>query len=193
MKKATIFLVFLFTTTFLSLKSQNIKIEIKTDLGSIIAELYPDKAPVSCLNFVKYIENIKFKGASFYRVVRADNQPVNKVKIEVIQGGLGFDVIDSPYLPIKHETTRETRILHKDGILSMARAAPGTASSEFFICIGDQPELDFGGQRNSDGQGFATFGKVIKGMSIVREIQNMKDKEQMLLEKVAIKSIIILE
>jgi len=193
MKKAIIFILFLFSATFLSLKSQNIKIEIKTDLGSIIAELYPDKAPISCLNFVKYIENNKFEGASFYRVVRMDNQPVNNVKIEVIQGGLGFDVIDSPYPPIKHESTVETGMLHKNGILSMARAAPGTASSEFFICIGDQPELDFGGQRNTDGQGFATFGKVIKGMNIVREIQSMKDKEQMLLEKVVIKSIVVLE
>jgi len=77
--------------------------------------------------------------------------------------------------------------------LSMARAAPGTASSEFFICIGDQPELDFGGQRNPEWQGFATFGKVIKGMNIVREIQHMKDKGQMLVEKVVIKSITILE
>ena len=68
----------------------------------------------------------------------------------------------------------------------MARAEPGTASTEFFICIGDQPELDFGGKRNPDGQGFAAFGKVIKGMKVVREIQRQKNKEQALLEKVKI-------
>jgi peptidyl-prolyl cis-trans isomerase A (cyclophilin A) len=63
---------------------------------------------------------------------------------------------------------------------------PGTASSEIFICVGDQPELDFGGKRNSDGQGFAAFGKVIKGMDVVREIQTKPDKEQMLVTPVNI-------
>lgn len=139
--------------------AQDIKIEINTKFGSIIAELYPDKDPVTCENFIKYIENNKLKEAKFYRVVRMDNLPNNDVKIEVIQGGLGFDVEESPYPPIEHETTKETGVLHVDSAISMARAEPGTASSEFFIFIGDQPELDFGGKRNPDGQGFAAFGK----------------------------------
>ncbi len=75
----------------------------------------------------------------------------------------------------------------------MARAEPGTASSEFFICIGDQPELDYGGMRNPDGQGFAAFGKVIEGMDVVRKIQSLKDEGQMLKEKVDITSVIKLE
>ena len=169
--------------------SQNINIEIKTELGNIIAELYPDKAPVTCDNFVKYIKNDQFKGANFYRVVRLNNQPNNDIKIEVIQGGLGFDVGESPYPPIRHETTKETGVLHQDGTLSMARAKTGTASSEFFICIGDQPDLDFGGKRNPDGQGFAAFGKIIEGMDVVKKIQNMPDNGQMLIEKVKIISI----
>ena len=174
----------------LKLSAQNIKIEIRTDLGVIIAELYPDKAPVTCANFIKYIENNKFVGAKFYRVVRMDNQPNNDIKIEVIQGGLGFDVEESSYPPIVHETTNETGIMHQNGTLSMARSKPGTASSEIFICIGNQPELDFGGKRNLDGQGFAAFGKVIRGMDVVEEIQNLPDKGQMLVKKVNIISII---
>ncbi|MFC2096533.1 peptidylprolyl isomerase, partial [Bacteroidota bacterium] len=139
------------------------------------------------------IENNKFEGANFYRVVRMDNQPNNEIKIEVIQGGLGFDVEESPYPAIKHETTKATGILHKDGTLSMARTAPGSATSEFFICIGDQPELDFEGKRNSDGQGFAAFGRVLEGMDIVRKIQNLPDEGQMLLESIEILSIQIVE
>jgi peptidyl-prolyl cis-trans isomerase A (cyclophilin A) len=193
MKKYATLLVFIVLVSFMSLKSQNVKVEIKTELGLIIAELYSDKAPVSCANFIKYIENNKFEGANFYRVVRMDNQPNNDVKIEVIQAGLGFDAEESPYPPISHETTEQTGILHLNGTLSMARAEPGTASSEIFICVGDQPELDFGGKRNPDGQGFAAFGKVIEGMDIVKKIQNLPDEGQMLKEIIKISSIKIIE
>lgn len=193
MKKYSILLVLLFLVSFLSLNGQNVKVEIKTELGIIITELYADQAPITCANFIKYIENNKFEGANFYRVVRMDNQPNNDIKIEVIQGGLGFDVEESPYPPISHETTIQTGILHLNGTLSMARAEPGTASSEIFICIGDQPELDFGGKRNPDGQGFAAFGKVTDGMDVVKKIQNLPDEGQMLKEIIKISSIKIIE
>ena len=173
--------------------SQNQNVVFNTELGKIVAELYPDKAPATCDNFVKYIKNGKFEGAHFYRVVRLNNQSSSKVKIEVIQGGLGFDVEESPYPCIRHETTEETGLLHENGTLSMARAEPGTASSEFFICIGDQPELDFGGKRNTDGQGFAAFGKVVLGMDIVKQILNMPDNAQMLISPVSILSVEIKE
>lgn len=192
MKKIIILLTYVFLCSFSPLKGQSVNIEIKTELGSIIAELYPEKAPITCENFLKYIQNNKFDSSFFYRAVRMDNQPNDKIKIEVIQGGLGFGTSENRYEPIAHETTKETGILHKDGVLSMARSVPGSASSEFFICIGDQPELDFEGKRNPDGQGFATFGKVVKGMEVVKKIQQMKDKSQMLIDKVGIYSITIL-
>jgi peptidyl-prolyl cis-trans isomerase A (cyclophilin A) len=193
MKKTIIFLTYIFLVSILPLNGQNVKIEMKTKFGSIITELYPEIAPITCENFIKYIRQNKFDSLHFYRVVKMDNQPNNKVKIEVIQGGLGNRALESRYSPIVHETTEQTGILHKDGVLSMARSQPGTASSEFFFCIGDQPELDFGGVRNPDGQGFAAFGKVIEGMEVIKRIQGLKDKSQMLLEKVEISSIIILE
>ena len=170
-----------------------VRFEMKTEYGSIIAELYPEKAPVTCKNFLSYITHTKFDSLHFYRVVRLDNQPDNKVKIEVIQGGLGDFDLDSRFPPIVHETTKSTGIKHTDGVISMARLEPGTADTEFFICIGDQPELDFGGKRNPDGQGFAAFGKVVNGMDIVRKIQHLEDNSQMLVNKVAITSIKILE
>jgi peptidyl-prolyl cis-trans isomerase A (cyclophilin A) len=159
---------------------------MKTDLGYFILEIDTINAPVTAANFLKYVDGKIFDSAYFYRVVRMDNQPNNNIKIEVIQGGLGFDESPLSLAPIEHETTDKTGILHKDGVISMARMEPGTASSEIFICIGNQPELDFGGKRNPDGQGFAAFGKVIKGMDVVREIQSKPDKEQMLIEPVNI-------
>jgi peptidyl-prolyl cis-trans isomerase A (cyclophilin A) len=150
-----------------------ITVVMKTSAGDIRIELYPDAAPVTVENFLKYVDGGYYKNARFYRVVRMDNQAQNNIKIEVIQGGLGMDESDSPFAPIAHETTRKTGLLHRDGVISMGRLEPGTASSEFFICINDQPELDFGGQRNPDGQGFAAFGQVVEGMETVRLIQSM--------------------
>ena len=165
-------------------------VKMKTDLGDIIIEIDTINAPVTAVNFLKYVDDKIFNSAFFYRVVRMDNQPNNEIKIEVIQGGLGFDESPLSLPPIEHETTDKTGILHKDGVISMARMEPGTASSEIFICVGDQPELDFGGKRNSDGQGFAAFGKVIKGMDVVREIQSKPDKEQMLVTPVNILEVV---
>ena len=174
-------------------KNQNPRVLISTQLGDIEAEIYIDKAPVTAANFLRYVDSARYNNdlACFYRIVRLDNQPDKPIKIEVIQGGYGKDSLIELYQfpPIKHETTKETGILHKDGVLSMARMEPGTASSEFFICVDDQPELDFGGKRNPDGQGFATFGKVYKGMEVVREIQHLKDSLQYLENPVKIISI----
>lgn len=164
-----------------------IRVLIETESGNLVVEVYPERAPVTAGNFLSLAEQGAFTGAIFYRVVRLDNQPNNQVKIEVIQGGLFHEERINQYEPIVHETTRETGIRHTDGIISMARNSPGTASTEFFICIGDQPSLDSGGDRNPDGQGFAAFGKVVEGMEIVRAIQLMPDREQMLVQPVKIR------
>lgn len=146
---------------------------IRTSLGNIRVEIDSAAAPITAANFLRYVDEGAFEGASFYRTVTLDNQPDNDVKIEVIQGGLLATEggRERMHEPINHETTDQTGLLHKDGALSMARAQPGTATSEIFICIGDQPELDFGGTRNPDGQGFAAFGRVVDGMDVVRWIQ----------------------
>jgi peptidyl-prolyl cis-trans isomerase A (cyclophilin A) len=165
------------------------KILIKTSLGEIELEIYPEMAPVTANNFLSLVDAGTYTNSIFYRVVRMDNQPHNQVKIEVIQGGLFEDKEINKYTPIEHETTEKTGILHKDGVISMARMEPGTASTEFFICVGDQPSLDFQGARNPDGAGFATFGKVIRGMDVVRAIQAQPDKEQYLAEPIIIQEI----
>lgn len=146
-----------------------VRVRMVTDLGPIVIELYPDKAPITVANFLAYADQHLLDGGSFYRTVSPKNDN-NPAVISVIQGGLSRD--DSPLPAIAHETTRATGVLHTDGVISMARGAPGSAGSEFFICLGDNPALDFGGARNKDGQGFAAFGKVVEGMDVVRAIHD---------------------
>jgi peptidyl-prolyl cis-trans isomerase A (cyclophilin A) len=189
------FLKKIFTATtilsmgFFGFANESPRVLIRTELGDITVDIYEKDAPITAANFLKYVDNKLFDGATLYRVVTMDNQPNNDVKIEVIQGGLGFGESDKRFPPIEHETTERTGIKHKDGVISMARNEPGSASSEIFICINDQPELDFGGKRNPDGQGFAAFGKVIRGMDVVRKIQQQPEEGQMLNPKIKIYSI----
>jgi len=173
---------------------KNPVIVIKTEFGDIAAELYADKAPITVTNFLSYMTDKIVHNPTFYRVVRTepDNQPDKTVKIQVLQGGL-TDVPDEELPRIKHETTKMTGVLHKDGVLSMARDEPGTATHHFSICIGDQPELDFGGKRNPDGQGFAAFGKVIKGMDVVKKIHEQPTEGQTLKPKIKMLEVRIVE
>ena len=146
------------------------RVIIRTALGDIEAEVDTVHAPETSANFLRYVDLGFYRFGRFHRTVRTDNQPTDKVKIAVIQAGLdSLRVKDFP--PIKLERTRVTGLSHKDGTLSMARDGPDTATSDFFICIGDQPSLDFGGKRNPDGQGFAAFGRVVLGMDVVQRIQ----------------------
>jgi peptidyl-prolyl cis-trans isomerase A (cyclophilin A) len=164
------------------------EIVIKTEMGDIIIRLDLENAPVTSANFLRYIDSKLFDSACFYRVVRIDNQPRDSIKIEVIQGGRYRDE-EKGFSPIQHETTILTGIRHRKGTISMARSKPGTATSEFFICVSDQTELDYGGKRNPDGQGFAAFGKVVKGMDIVKKIQSINAPGQYLEKPIIIYSI----
>ena len=164
------------------------RVLIKTEMGNIEAEVDTIHAPITAQNVLRYVDLGFYRFGRFHRTVRADNQPTDKVKIAVIQAGLdSLRVKDFP--PIKLERTKVTGLHHKDGTLSMARDGPDTATSDFFICVGDQPSLDFGGKRNPDGQGFAAFGRVVLGMDVVRKIQNAPAQGQKLSPVVAILSI----
>jgi peptidyl-prolyl cis-trans isomerase A (cyclophilin A) len=144
---------------------------IKTTMGDITVELYPKKAPITVANFLKYVDAHLYDNSTFFRSVTLNNQPKDSVKIEVIQGG----EVDSTkvFAAIPLERTSKTGLLHKNGTISMARDKPDSATCSFFICINDQPSLDYGGKRNKDGQGFAAFGKVTKGMDVVKKIQQL--------------------
>lgn len=162
---------------------------IRTEFGDIYARLDLKRAPVTSSNFLRYIDAGLFDSTCFYRVVRSDNQPKDSILIEVIQGGR-YEDEESVFPSITHETTAMTGIRHRNGTISMARYVPGTATSEFFICVGDQPELDFGGRRNPDRQGFAAFGEIIKGMDVVKRIHSIIAPDQYLEEPVLILEIV---
>lgn len=155
-----------------SIRRGEVLVILATALGAIEVAVDPVHAPLSAGDFLKYVDRGLFNGAAFYRTVRPDND-ANPVKIDVIQGGLMDEKRLLP--PIPHEPTNRTGLHHRDGTISIARDAPGTGTAgAFFICIGDQPELDFGGRRNPDRQGFAAFGQVVRGMDAVRAIWKSK-------------------
>jgi peptidyl-prolyl cis-trans isomerase A (cyclophilin A) len=169
------FLLLLFFAASGAIRAENtpalVRILLETEQGAIELELDAQRAPISTANFLTYVSAGLYDGGVFHRTVKPDNQPNNKIKIEVIQAGIDPARSKLDKKPIALERTRDTGLKHVDAAVSMARSGPDTATSDFFICIGDQPELDFGGQRNPDGQGFAAFGHVVRGMEVVRKIQ----------------------
>lgn len=153
---------------------------IQTQAGDIEVELYPRQAPRTAGAFLSYVDSAFYKNGSFYRVLNEDNQVTGADQSQLIQGGIWkTNHARATSLPgVPHETTRQTGLLHKDGVISLARQTPGTATTEFFICVGDQPGFDFGGDNNPDGQGYAAFGKVVKGMDVVRKIYARPESNQ---------------
>ena len=152
-------------------QATGVRVTIHTELGPIELEVDSVRAPRTAANFLRYVDAGRYEGGRFHRTVTMANQPTNDVKIEVIQWSAAPRGDREAFPPIELERTTVTGLKHVDGTISMARGGPNSATSDVFICIGDQPSLDFGGARNADGQGFAAFGKVVGGMDIVRRIQ----------------------
>ncbi len=186
-------LVLLLTSAFASAAATQpatakagVHVVLETALGEIELIVDVEHAPVTARNFLGYVEGGSYDGGRFHRTVTPGNQPGKKVKIDVIQAGVppGREKLDRPPIPL--ERTRDTGLSHVDGALSMARDTPDSATSDFFICVGAQPSLDFGGARNPDGQGFAAFGRVVRGMDVVRRIWDSPAKGQALEPPVAI-------
>lgn len=171
MKKILLTLIAMFFVSTNILAQKKEICLIKTSMGDITIELYPRNAPITVVNFLKYVDAHLYDSTTFFRSVTLNNQLKDSIKIEVIQGG----EVDSAkiFATIPLETTTKTGLRHKNGTISMARDTPDSATCSFFICINNQPSLDYGGKRNKDGQGFAAFGKVIKGMDVVKKIQQL--------------------
>mgnify|MGYP001767627914 CR=1 FL=1 len=161
-------------------KPATVRVLLETALGEIELIVDVAHAPVTARNFLRTVEAGRYDGGRFHRTVTPENQPDKKEKIDVIQAGVapGQEKLDGPPIPL--ERTRDTGLTHVDGAVSMARDTPDSATSDFFLCVGDQPSLDFGGARNPDGQGFAAFGRVVRGMDVVRRIWRSPAKAQAL-------------
>lgn len=143
------------------------RVALQTGQGLIVVELEDRKAPITTANFLRYVDTLKFNGGSFYRAARTVGMPTHGS----IQAG------PSPYArhfpAIAHEPTSKTGLRHKAGTISLTRNAPGTATSDFFICASDLPYLDAHPGEPGDNQGFAAFGHVVEGMAVVRKILAM--------------------
>jgi predicted dienelactone hydrolase len=159
-------------------EDRTVGVVLETSFGEIELALYPERAPISVANFLAYVDGGHYNGASLYRAT----QNSNGAGIGVIQGGLWGDLmglsieelqqVEPPLPPIAHETTDQTGILNERGTIAFARLAPGTAAGEFFFNISDNPGLDTGAtSRNPDGQGYATFGRVLRGIRVLEQIQ----------------------
>jgi peptidyl-prolyl cis-trans isomerase A (cyclophilin A) len=143
----------------------------ETEKGAIEIEVDSARAPITAANFLKYVDGRFFDGGTVNRAVRPDNTVRHDVEIQVIQFQMDSARRRDRFPPIPLERTSVTGVKHADGTISMARTGPDTATASFSIVIGDQPQMDFGGRRNPDGQGFAAFGRVVRGMDVVRAIQ----------------------
>lgn len=142
-----------------------VRVKLETSLGDIVMALEAQKAPITVANFLRYADTKRFDNSTFYRVSRAPGAP----EYGMIQGGLNGDP-KRLMKPVAHEPTTKTGLSHKDGTISMGRWAPGTATAEFFIMVGDAPEFDADPKAKGDNAGFAAFGQVVEGMDVVKAI-----------------------
>jgi len=148
-----------------------VRVAVTTSAGTLTLALDAEHAPLTTANFLRYVDQKRFDGTSFYRSMHLDwGTPPNGL----IQGGTQNDP-QRILKPVAHEPTSRTGILHKRGAISMARFAPGTATGDFSIMVADQPGLDAKPDApDADTQaGFAAFGHVVEGMDIVDAIWAM--------------------
>lgn len=158
---------------------------LHTTQGDVIVRLDAGQAPITSCNFLRYVQQGRYAGGSFFRTVVAGTND-NPNPIDVIQAATTAGSDDPGLGPIPLERTIDTGLRHTAGVISMARDGPDTATSSFFIVTSDTPALDFGGGRNPDGQGFAAFGMVISGMEIVQAIHSAPAEDEQLVSPVII-------
>lgn len=141
-----------------------VQLVMKTSMGDIELELYPDKAPISVKNFLQYVDDGFYSGTIFHRVI----------KNFMIQGG-GFDASMTQKKnrePIKNEAANGLK--NEKGTLAYARTGiVDSATSQFFINTVDNNRLDYR-DASPQGFGYCVFGKVIKGLDVVEKIQNVQ-------------------
>lgn len=173
-----------------ALRAGEVLVRFETSLGVIDIAVDTASAPATAANFLKYVDGGFYDQGRFHRATRESNytpQLPNKPLLEVVQAGINPARRAEGFGRIPLERTSVTGLKHVVGVVSMARA-PGadTATSDFFICLNDQPSLDFGGLRFDDGQGAAAFGRVVAGMDVARKIQQQPVEAQRLTPPITI-------
>ncbi len=165
------------------------RVRIATELGDMEFILYPEKAPLTVKNFLRYLDDDRYQNCNFFRIVTLSHEQIDDpVKIETIQGGLNIDS-DRLLENIPHEATQDTGLQHKRGSLSLARYEVGSGNGSFFVCFRDEPALDHGGARQADGQGFAVFGDLIKGDDVLDRLYQRAEEDEYLQHVVMIENV----
>jgi peptidyl-prolyl cis-trans isomerase A (cyclophilin A) len=177
-----------------SQRSGDVLVRIETSFGNIDAVVDTSRAPLTANNFLKYVDAGMYDGGLFWRTTRPDNYVPHlpdRPPFQIIQGDISTARANDKFPPIPLERTTKTGLTHKAGTLSMPRGAEAdSGTSGFVICLEDTPSLDFGSMRYPDGQGFAAFGHVVKGMDVVENIHSQPVKRQNLTPPVAITRIV---
>jgi len=162
------------------------RVELRTDFGAIVVELDSARAPATTVNFLRYVREGRYAGASFYRV-RRDPAELMRPSTGIVQGGLWRGDTTRLLPPVRFESTAQTGLRHEDGTVSMARFDDvNGARAEFFVSIGRQPHLDY---RGPGAEGYAAFGRVVEGMEIVRAIQGLPVRGEILRKPVPFRAV----
>ncbi|HRD47096.1 peptidylprolyl isomerase [Brevundimonas sp. UBA2416] len=142
------------------------RIRFETAQGAFVIEVYPDRAPLTAGSFLRYVDESRLEGAHFYRAISFAGMP----DVGLLQGGLnGKGKRMLP--PVAHESTKQTGLTHKNGAVSLAREGPGSATCEFFVCLGDMSNgLDADPRQPGDNLGYAVFGQVVEGMEVIKAL-----------------------
>lgn len=143
------------------------RVVMATKYGRIVVELEAQKAPITTTNFLRYVDAKKYDGASFFRVTRPPGAPQDGDIVAAPKLGT------HPFPPIVHESTTQTGLRHLAGTISLGRFQPGTATDNFFICVGAEPSFDAHPGAKGDNLGYAAFGRVAEGMAAVRHIHGL--------------------
>jgi peptidyl-prolyl cis-trans isomerase A (cyclophilin A) len=167
-------------------RTDNPYILIDTSFGNIELELFPKQAPKTVAAFLSYVDSGFYTNTSFYRVLKNEDLLPSE-NYGIIQGGVHPTIKTDKF--IEHEPTSLTGLSHTDGVLSLASQGAGTASTEFFICIGSQSSFDAGNGGTKDNLGFPAFGTVVKGMKVVRKIQAANSNGELFIKKIVINKI----
>lgn len=161
-------------------------LKISTRFGVIEIKLHTEKAPATCRFFIEALESSHFDGATVFRILGDPNQiPNHPAPIQVVQFGR-MPRSRSDLHVIRHEDTCMTGLRHVRGAVSAARFNPGQVYPSFFICLRDEPALDYAGKRQMDGKGFAVFGEVVRGIEVVDELYQWVEKEEYLSEPLGV-------
>jgi peptidyl-prolyl cis-trans isomerase A (cyclophilin A) len=158
--------------------SEKPRITFQTEMGEIEAELYTGQAPHAVTNLLRYLRDGYFRNGQFFRALTSENQPPNSPLMQAVELRADPQKAGELFPPIPAETTNCLK--HLDGTLTISRERGEAVQDHFFICIGDQLDLDAGGKRNPDGKIFTPFGRVTRNMDLVRKIQALPAEKQTL-------------